>query len=88
MRHNKIGVDRHYVKLIDPSDVFKLINLIDEVLLIPNIKLANSVIFFSSYCNALNWQMPAVNSVKVLESMSNSLNSMSLNHELTNELKM
>lgn len=66
----------------------------DIALCIPNVKLADLAVFLSNWivisscCNALSWPIPPIDQVKALESISNSLNSVSLYYESVDKLKI
>lgn len=94
-KHNKNGVMTGTMwNIINSSGISRLTDLIDVVLLISNVKLANLAVFLSSwkrissYYNALNWPMSFVDQVETSESINNSLNSVSLYRELVDELKI
>lgn len=79
--------------IINPNDVSRLTDLINAVLPIPNIKLADPAMFLSSYrkvlryYNTFNWLIPPIDRDKASESMSNLLNSVLLYCELVDKLK-
>lgn len=84
-RHSKNSVLTGTMwNIINPNGVSKVIDSINTALPIPNINLADSVIFpsswtkVSSYCNAFSGLIPPVDQVKISKSMSNSLNSVAL----------
>lgn len=66
----------------------------DAMLPVLNIKLVNLAMFLSNWnkvsscCNAFDWLMPLVDWVEVFKSISNLLNSVSLNCKSVDELKM
>ena len=68
-------------KVINPIDVFRLIDSIDPVLPMPKMKLADpavlisNLIVLSSFCKVFNWLIFSVDRVAVFESISNLLNS-------------
>lgn len=70
--------------IIDVSGVFKLINLINKILLILNIKFADSTIVLLScievfHCyNSFSWPILSADWVEIFESINNPLSSMSL----------
>lgn len=80
--------------IIDPIGVSKIINLIDDLLLIPKVKLADLAILLASWIkvlscyNIINWVMPPIDQVEVLKLISNLLNSVSFYYKLINELKI
>lgn len=80
--------------IIGLSSISRLTNLIDTVLLILNLKLADLVMFLlswtliSSCCNALTWPISFIDWIEVFELIGNFLNPISLYHELINKLKI
>lgn len=70
-----------------------MINIIDLVFSIQNMKLADLDIFLSSctqvssFYNFFDWPMPLLNQVEAIELMSNLLNLVSLYCKFVNELK-
>lgn len=84
-RHIKNRVLRDIIwNVIDPNNIFKLTDLINKVLSIPNIKFANPAIILSncikvSSCyNVFSWPIPSINWANALKSISNTLNSILL----------
>ena len=79
---------------MDFSSMSKLIDSIDIIFLISNIKLANPAIFLSNWTeisscyNTLNWLILPVNWVEVFELINNSLNLILLYCKLVNKLKI
>ena len=93
-RQSKNGVlTKKMWNIIDPSYMFRLIDLINIMLFIPNIQLANPVVFlFSSIkvlscCNAFNWPILPINQVEIPKSMNSLLNLVSLYCKLVEKLK-
>lgn len=72
----------------------KLIDPIDVIFTILNVKLADPAMFLSSWakmlscCNTLNWLILLVDWVEALELINYSLNLVLLYFELVNKLKM
>ena len=66
--------------MINPIDVFKLIDSIDSVLFMSKIKLTDptilisNLIVLSSFCKTFNWSMSSVDRVAAFESINKSLN--------------
>ena len=93
-RYSKNGVLTGTIwNVIDPNSISKLIDPIDVILLILNIKLADPAIFLlswiviSSCYNTLSWFILLFDQVEALKSISNPLNLVSFYQESADELK-
>lgn len=93
-RHIKNGVLKSIIwNVIDPSGISRLTDLIDEILPIPNVEVADLAVVLSSCTevsncyNILSWPILFVDWVEAPELISNFLNSMLLYYKLQNKLK-
>lgn len=80
--------------MINSISVFQITNPINVIFSIPNVKLADPAVFFSSwievssYCNTFSWQILLDNYVEASELMNNYLNLILLYCRWVDELKI